>query len=130
MVKLIRANQKTFLAGLTILSMITFLVSRGNNTGDHAVADHPFGTVNGKTIYTSEVAEAHNELSALKTELDFSSLDDPAQRQDARAQLIRGLIRLAGNSTNPEWVLLLRHEADNSTVQISNDDVETMLTAY
>jgi hypothetical protein len=129
MVKLIRANQKKFLAGLTILSMITFLVNRGTG-GDRSANDRVYGTANGKPIYTSEVAEARAELSALKSYLDFSSVptDEQGHLQNPQAELMHELI--LAMSSRADWYLLLRHEADTDGMQVSNDDIETVLTNY
>ena len=92
MIKLIRANQKKFLAGLTIFSMVGFLVNRGNGTRDGST-DRPYGTVHGKTINISEMAQARAEITAMRSSLATELPDFVNQ---------------------PELFMLLKHEADEA----------------
>ena len=114
MIKLIRSNQRIFLAGLTIFAMVSFLATtRTPGSGGNAT-DHKFATVKGKTILSSEVAESHAEISAVKNSLDLSESE------------LGGLLNRI--SQPPELFMLLRHEANADGMRADPDDVNTILT--
>jgi hypothetical protein len=134
MVKLIRRNQKTFLTGLTIVSMITFLISYGTGGNRNGAADGVYGTLNGTKIYISEVQSAKAELSAVNRmsyegrdyqphSLVEAILNAPGLPEEAMARL--GLpTELA---EKPELLVMLRHEADAADIQANNDQVQTIM---
>jgi hypothetical protein len=111
MIKLIRNNQKTVLTGLTIFSMVAFLVNRGNGTKDGS-SDRVFATANGQKIYLSEFQEARAEQQALRQYFLF----DP--RQSEVSAVVNG---------KDELFMLLRHEANQLGIHANKDEVQTIL---
>jgi hypothetical protein len=122
MVKYLRDNKKVVLAGLTILSMLTFVVQRGASNSGNA-ADRKLGTINGKAVFNSEFVEARAEMSALIHYVSFTG-----EERDPKVQLMHALIvQMAGK---PELFPLLRHEAIADGVQVSDDDINGVIATY
>ena len=122
MIKVIRRHQKKFLAGLTIFSMVAFLVNRGSS-GQGSSSDREYGTVLGKPIYTSDLAEARAELQALSRSVRLTGEDGQP----------RSILAFLGPEVSqeivskPEWFLMLSREADAANIQADRDEVESIM---
>ncbi len=123
MIKVIRRHQKKFLAGLTIFSMVAFLVQRGSS-GQGSGADPVYATIYGKKIYASDMAQAHAELQALTHSVRFTGRDGVPH---SMLDVFFGPEMSQAISSKPEWFLMLREEADAANIQVSNDEVQSVL---
>jgi hypothetical protein len=123
MIKLIRRNQRVFLAGLTILSMLVFVVQRGSG-GQGNDADHVYGTINGKTIYTSELVQARAEIQAMQHSVRF---DSPYGGSRPMLDLVFGPEIGETIASKPELFVMLTREADAANIQAPRDEIETIM---
>ena len=69
MIKLIRNNQKKFIAGTGVVLMITFVAGYGGTggTGHAGPVERELGRANGRAVLSGEVANARAELTAVDT---------------------------------------------------------------
>jgi hypothetical protein len=127
MIKLIRRNQRTVLTGLTIVSMVMFVVNQRGSNGQQNRADPIYATANGKPIHSSDMANAKAELQSVARFVRF-----PNQYGGSESLLDR----LFGNelagaiSGKPEWFLMLRSEADAAGISAEKDAVNEIITNF
>jgi hypothetical protein len=118
MIKLIRNNQKKFLAGGGVVLMITFIAGYGGTprNGREGPVDHEVGKVDGKPVMASDLGAAERELTAVN---QYVRRFDPRQTNGQPESLLeRAFGRdVASNLLHrPELFVLLRREALNAGV--------------
>ena len=118
MIKLIRNNQKKFIAGTGVVLMITFAAGYGGPAGNgrgHA-ADREIGRVGGKAVMASDAIGAQRELAAVNQYA--RRFGSPPSGGPSPSLLDRALgADVAANlRQRPELFVLLRREALNAGV--------------
>ncbi len=118
MIKLIRNHQKKFVAGIAVVSMITFVFTgrTGNGTGGQERTDREVGRAGGKAIMATEVGAAQRELIAVNT---YVRKYDPRMSRGMPASLLDFQLGpdVAANLLHrPELFVLLRREALNAGI--------------
>ena len=114
MIKLIRNNQKKFIAGTGIILMVTFVVGYGGTprNGREGPVDHEVGRVGGKAVMASEVGGALREMRAVE---QYCRQPDPRHIGDRSASLLEAALGSDAAANHlmrqPELFVLLRREA-------------------
>jgi hypothetical protein len=108
MIKLIRNNQKKFIAGTGVVLMITFVAGYGGpKSGRDGPTDHEIGRADGKAVMATEVGVAHADLVAVNTYVRKIRTGVPASLLEA----VLGPDVAANMMRRPELFVLLRREA-------------------
>ena len=117
MFQLIRNNQKKVVAGIAVISMITFVYTGRSGTGTGGRTDREFGTValHGPPMMVSEVAAAQGEMQALER---FTGRVDYSSGVPRRLSLLDAVFGPGSPvASRPELFVLLRREAAADGVQ-------------
>ena len=139
MLKIIRNNEKKFLAGFTILLTLTFVVSSGTGRGSgrgSGGTDNSVGSLAaGKDLRASEINSARAELEAVQRNIVVIGRTPSGQL--ARADAIAGLLNIRDGSPvatalhdRPELFALLRREAEAAGVRADPDEVNAAMVAF
>ncbi len=132
MLKIIRNNEKKFLAGFTILLTLTFVVTSGTGRGNGrggAADDRAVGTIGGKDLRASEVNSARAELAAVERNLHFAQDAVYEQRFGADLPFMRLFGFEVGHDVidllreRPELFAVLRREAEAAGMRANSDEV-------
>jgi hypothetical protein len=128
MIKYIRRNQRMFLTGLTIVSMVMFVVSQKGNNGPQDRADPVYATVLGKPVHTSDLANAKAEMQAVAK---FFRHPSPYQYGMSVSLLDDLFGRDADQiASKPEWFVMLRMEADAADIVVDKDEINEMVANH
>ena len=129
MYKIIKNNQKKFMAFFAVALMVAFTLTGMSGSGQNSRGDAAFGTIGSDDFPVKLVQQAHSEWEYLRG-VRVDRFDSQSQQVRPISILVAELGDPAASriTTNPEMYALLIEEARRMGVAVSDEMVKARLT--